>query len=81
MADTLKKGGYYDTPFWGKITNPDGSEEKIMAFPITRYANILGKPVVATNASTLGTPEFALLKTEELEIPDEEIFDRANQSW
>ena len=26
MADTLKKGGYYDTPFWGKITNPDGTD-------------------------------------------------------
>lgn len=81
MADSIQKGGYYDTPFWAKINSPDGTPKKIMAFPITRYPNIIGRPVVATNVSTLGTPEFALLKTEELEIPDEEIFDRANQSW
>ena len=52
-----------------------------MAFSITRYANVLGRPSVVKNANAVGTPDFALLKTSEITIPDEAIFSRANQSW
>lgn len=81
MADVLKRGGYYDVPIWTKITNKEGETVKVMALPITRYANVLGRPVVETNAMNLGSPEFAFLKTAEIEVNDEEIFNRAGQTW
>ena len=36
MADNIKKGGYYDTPFWGEIKNENGESVKVMIMPITR---------------------------------------------
>ena len=81
MAKSIPKGGYYDVPLWAKRELPDGTVEKIMTFPITRYDNIIGKPCVTRNASNLANPDFALLSTGEIEIPDEEIFGRANQTW
>ena len=78
----IQKGGYYDTPLWAKRKLEDGTVEKIMCFPVTRYDNIIGKPAVVSNVNDIiGIPEFSLLKTQELEIPDDEIFGRANQSW
>lgn len=81
MTDNIKKGGYYDTPLWGKIKNENGEDVKVMIMPITRYANVLGRPIVETNAMNLGSPEFAFLKTAKIEVSDDCIFSRANQSW
>lgn len=81
MADSIQKGGYFDTPLWAKRELPDGSMEKIMFFPITRYANIIGKPSVTRNVMNLANPDFAFLATREVEISDDVIFDRANQTW
>lgn len=81
MADNIKKGGYYDTPFWGEIKNENGESVKVMIMPITRYANVLGRPIVETNVMNLGNPEFAFLKTAKIEVSDDCIFSRANQSW
>ena len=77
MGDVLKNGGYIDVPMWGKTKNEKGEDVKVM----TRYANVLGRPSVVKNANAVGTPDFALLKTSEITIPDEAIFSRANQSW
>lgn len=81
MSDVLKNGGYIDVPMWGKTKNEKGEDVKVMTLPITRYANVLGRPSVVKNANAVGTPDFALLKTSEITIPDEAIFSRANQSW
>ena len=81
MGDVLKNGGYVYVPMWTKTKNEKGEEVKVMGLPITRYANVLGRPTVNKNASAVGTPDFALLKTSEITIPDEAIFSRANQSW
>lgn len=81
MANVLKNDGYVDVPMWAKTKNEKGEDVKVMMLPITRYANILGKPSVVVNANAVGTPDFALLKTSEVTIPDEAIFSRANQTW
>lgn len=81
MAQVLQTGGYYDAPFWASMTNENGERVRVLALPITRYDNVLGRPQLLTDMETAIPSDFAFLKTGEREIPDEIIIQKADQTW
>jgi hypothetical protein len=81
MAQVLPIGGYYDTPLWGTMANAEGEKVRVLSFPITRYDNVLGRPKMLTNMETAVPSDFAFLKVGEREVPDDVIFQKADQTW
>lgn len=81
MAGTLEIEGYYDAPLWGTVIDENGIKKRVLAMPITRYSNILGRPRAVVNVANAGLMDFALMKAKVTDINDEEVYNRANQAW
>ena len=82
--EALPEGGYYDHLEWAKMELPDGKEVKVVVFPITRYPNILNRPRVITEKSSMAvTPNanFPLLTTDDSEVSDDVIYEMFKQYW
>jgi hypothetical protein len=78
----LDPDGYYDTPFWGKVKDPEsGDDKRAMAMPITRYDNIVGRPKAIDDMDDASMAPILLLKTKESTISDQTIFNLVGQIW
>lgn len=84
MANSIKKATSPDFKdlllheITGKSLKKD-SERPI--FPITRYDNILNKPIVTETMNNMSNPEFMLFVESYEEVPDEEIFELFGTNW
>ena len=88
MDDTVKKrlpiGGYFDHMEWAKMETPDGDIQRFGVFPITRYRNILNRPRIITEESSMAATtnaDFHFLTTEVEEVSDDLVFGWMGQIW
>lgn len=82
--ERLPEEGYYDLIEWSKFETPDGRTVKCPSFPVTRYPNILNRPRVIDENSTMAlTPNanFHLLTTSVGELSDDIIYEMFGQTW
>lgn len=76
--------GYGDTFLWGKEEGENGDIKKKGIFPISRYDNMLNRPRVITEDSSIAvTPNanFHLAVTDVEEVSDDKIFELFGQIW
>lgn len=77
----LKNVRYSDT-FLHEIIEENGVKKKRgLLFPITRYDNVMNRPIVASNIRSSKNPDFLLVPVSTVEIDDEEIFNMYGQEW
>lgn len=88
MAASSNISGYEDVMLWRKEekkdVNNDTSVERVGVFPIGRYDNILQRPrMLPENTSLMDTPNlnFALVATETEEISDDVVYELFGQIW
>lgn len=80
----LDIGGYYDHVEWAKRELLDGTIKRFAVFPVTRYHNILNRPRVITEESSMAATtnaDFHLLTTDVEEVSDDEIYSMMGQIW
>ena len=76
--------GYSDLLLWEKVEDKSGKISRRGIFPFSRYANILNRPQVITDDSSVSdTPnaDFHLLVTETEEVSDDVIYKLIGQIW
>lgn len=76
--------GYSDLLLWEKEEDQNGKISRRGIFPFTRYPNILNRPRVITEESSVAvTPnaDFHLLTTETEEVDDDTIYNLIGQVW
>lgn len=81
-ASLLESKGFYDTPLWGEVEDPEtGEMVKVMCMPFTRNANVIGRPQLGSTVTTSLGQDILFLQTAVHEMDDNLIFDIAKQTW
>lgn len=81
MAFELPFVGYSDTLLHVKEKNEEGEDMKRIVFPITRYKDGLNHPRCIDSVVDSPNAVFHFLKTEEIEVNDDDLFEMIGQIW
>ena len=72
----------YTDSFLHEIIEENGvKKKKGILFPITRYDNILNRPIVSSDILSSKNPDFLLVPTDTVEIDDGIIYELFGQQW